>query len=213
MNGNRDVGFPRWITAEGTIDVAELPIDGILKQAIDPEFERFRSACGLLGCMAGAGGREAGLYLIGLLGFYPSDLQRLEVIAGQLGHFSHESSANALLAEIRRVRSSNTTRQYLDRPSFRSISSNRGWKASLRTLPSHQRCAPSFVTVASGLGFDRAQKNVPAGGTLRREGWRNKLERPEGSATLQLNIVQLFRRQVGPQPRPLLSRSHLSIFE
>ena len=115
MNGNRDVGFPRWITAEGTIDLAELPIDGILKQAIDPEFERFRSACELLGCMASAGRREAGLYLIGLLGCYPSDLQRLEVIAGQLGHFRHESSANALLAEIRRVRSSNTTRRYLDR--------------------------------------------------------------------------------------------------
>ena len=82
MNVNSNVGFPRWMTAEGTLDLAELPIDGILKQAIDPEFERFRSAYGLLGCMAGAGRREAGLYLIGLLGLYPSDLQRLEVIAG-----------------------------------------------------------------------------------------------------------------------------------
>jgi len=115
MNVNSNVGFPRWMTAEGTLDLAELPIDGILKQAIDPEFERFRSACELLGCMARAGRREAGVYLIGLLGCYPSDLQRLEVIAGQLGHFPHESSANALLAEIRRVRSSNTTRRYLDR--------------------------------------------------------------------------------------------------
>ena len=115
MNGNSNVGFPRWMTAEGTIDLAKLPIDGILREAIDPEFERFRSACGLLGSMAGAGRLEAGLYLIGLLGFYPSDLQRLEVIAGQLGQFPQESSANALLAEIRRVRSSNTTRRYLDR--------------------------------------------------------------------------------------------------
>jgi hypothetical protein len=115
MNGKSNAGFPRWITAEGTIDLAELPIDGILKQAIDPEFERFHSACVLLGSMAGAGRLEAGLYLIGLLGCYASDLQRLEVIAGQLAHFPHESSANALLAEIRRVRSSNTTRRYLDR--------------------------------------------------------------------------------------------------
>ena len=114
MNGNSKVGLPQWITAEGTIDLAELPIDGILKQAIDPEFKGFRSACVLLGSMAGAGRLEAGLHLIGLLGFYASDLQRLEVIAGQLGHFPHESSANALLAEIRRVRSSNTTRRYLD---------------------------------------------------------------------------------------------------
>jgi hypothetical protein len=115
MGENSNLGFPRWITAEGTIDLAKLPIDGILKEAIDPEFERFRSACVLLGSMASAGRLEAGLYLIGLLACYESDLQKLEVIAGQLGHFPHESSANALLAEIRRVRSSNTTRRYLGR--------------------------------------------------------------------------------------------------
>jgi hypothetical protein len=115
MNGNSNVGFPRWITAEGTIDLAKLPIDGILREAIDPEFERFRSACVLLGSMASVGRLEAGLYLIGLLVCYASDLQKLEVIAGQLGQFHHESSANALLAEIRRVRSSNTTRRYLGR--------------------------------------------------------------------------------------------------
>jgi hypothetical protein len=115
MSGNSNVGFPRWITAKGTIDLAKLPIDGILREAIDPEFERFRSACVLLGSMASAGRLEAGLYLIGLLACYASDLQKLEVIAGQLGHFPHESSANALLAEIRRVRSSNTTRRYLGR--------------------------------------------------------------------------------------------------
>jgi hypothetical protein len=170
MNGNSKAGLPRWITAEGTIDLAELPIDGILKQAIDPESERFRSGCVLLGSMAGAGRLEAGLYLIGLLGYYASNLQRLEVIAGQLGHFPHESSANALFAEIRRVRSSNTTRRYLNRcsnllPSFRSISSNPDWKSSLRTLPSHQRSVPSFVTVARGFGFDHVQENAPAKGT------------------------------------------------
>jgi hypothetical protein len=115
MNGNSNVGFLRWITAEGTLDLAKLPIDGILREAIDPEFERFRSACVLLGSMASAGRLEAGLNLIGLLACYASDLQKLEVIAGQLRHFPHESSANALLAEIRRVRSSNTTRRYLGR--------------------------------------------------------------------------------------------------
>ena len=47
MNGNSKGGLPRWITAEGTIDLAELAIDGILKQAIDPESERFRSGCAL----------------------------------------------------------------------------------------------------------------------------------------------------------------------
>ena len=115
MKGNLELGTPPWITAEGTIDLTKLPIDFILKQAIDPEYEQFRSACVLLGSMAGAGRLEAGLYLLGLLGWYASDLHRLEVIAEQLAHFPHESSANALLAEIRRIRSSNTTRRYLDR--------------------------------------------------------------------------------------------------
>jgi len=115
MKGNSKLGTPPWITAEGTIDLTKLPIDFILKQAIDPEYEQFRSASVLLGSMAGAGRVEAGLYLLGLLSWYASDLHRLEVIAEQLAHFPHESSANALLAEIRRIRSSNTTRRYLDR--------------------------------------------------------------------------------------------------
>jgi hypothetical protein len=107
--------LPRWITADSEIDLAELPIDGILKQAIDlNHFERFRSGCTMLGSMAHSGRMEAGLYLIGLLGYYASDLQRLVVIAEQLAHFRHQSSANALLAEFRRVKSSNTTRRYLD---------------------------------------------------------------------------------------------------
>ena len=64
--------------------------------------------------MARSGRMEAGLYLIGLLGYYASDLQRLVVIAEQLAHFRHQSSANALLEEFRRVKNSNTTRRYLD---------------------------------------------------------------------------------------------------
>jgi len=100
-------GFPPWITADGEIDLDKLPIDGILKQTIDLDnFERFRSGCAVLGSMAGGGRLEAGLYLIGLIGYYASDLQRLEVIVEQLAHFHCPSSANALLAEIRRVKSS-----------------------------------------------------------------------------------------------------------
>jgi hypothetical protein len=65
--------------------------------------------------MASSGREEAGIYLIGLLGRYASDLGRLELIAEQIAHFPDKSSANALFAELRRVRSSNTTRRYLDR--------------------------------------------------------------------------------------------------
>lgn len=58
---------------------------------------------------------EAGVYLVGLLRYYGNDLKRLEVIVQELGHFQHESSAEALLGELRRVKSSNSTRRYLDR--------------------------------------------------------------------------------------------------
>ena len=108
-------GLPRWITPDGEIDLERLPLDGIFKQAIDPEFERFRSACVLLGSITRVGRLESGLYLIGLLAYHSSDLQRLEAIAEQLACFRHQSSADALFAEIRRVKSSNTTRRYLDR--------------------------------------------------------------------------------------------------
>jgi hypothetical protein len=64
--------------------------------------------------MLSSGQLEACIYLVGLLGYYASDLQKLEVIAEQLSHFAHETAANALFAEIRRVKSSNTTRRYLD---------------------------------------------------------------------------------------------------
>src|SRR5438093_13381176 len=73
MKSNGVPGLPRWITPNGEIDLERLPLDGILKQAIDPEFDRFRSACVLLGSMTRSGRPEAGLYLIGLLAYYVSD--------------------------------------------------------------------------------------------------------------------------------------------
>ncbi len=115
MKRNGVPGLPRWITPDGELDLERLPLDGIFKQAIDAEFERFRSACVLLGSITRSGRPEAGLYLIGLFAYHASDLRRLEVIAEQLAYFRHQSSADALFAEIRRVKSSNTTRRYLDR--------------------------------------------------------------------------------------------------
>ena len=103
-----------WITAEGMLDLVKLPIDSILRDTLSPEFERFRSGCVLLGSMAGSGRAEAGVHLVGLMQYFAADLERLAVVADQLSHFCHESSANALLGELRRVKSSNSTRRYLD---------------------------------------------------------------------------------------------------
>jgi len=114
MKRRANIGTVPWITADGTLDLAELPIDATLKQTLSGDIDRFRSGCVLLGSMASGSRPEAGVHLIGLLRYYASDLERLEIVAEQLVHFRHESSAHALLGEIRRVKSSNSTRRYLD---------------------------------------------------------------------------------------------------
>ena len=114
MKPRRDLETP-WITSEGTLDLVRFPIDSILKQTLSPDFDQFRSGCMLLRSMAHGGRAEAGVYLVGLMHYYRHDLRRLDIIAEQLAYFHHVSSADALLAELRRVKSSNTTRRYLDR--------------------------------------------------------------------------------------------------
>jgi hypothetical protein len=108
-------GRPSWITSEGYFDFEKFPIDSVLRQAIDTDGQRFRTGCRVLGSMAAAGRVEAGVFLVGLLRYYGADLDRLGEVVEQLRFFAHESSAGALLAELRRVKSSNTTRRYLDR--------------------------------------------------------------------------------------------------
>ena len=59
--------------------------------------------------------REAGIYLLGLLADLPPDgLEDREHVVQALGYYETASSAAALFGEIRRVKSSNTTRRYLD---------------------------------------------------------------------------------------------------
>lgn len=81
MKPRAKIGSVPWITAEGTLDLAEFPIDSILKQTVSGDFDQFYSGCVLLGSMAGGSRPEAGVYLIGLLRYYASDLARLEVVA------------------------------------------------------------------------------------------------------------------------------------
>jgi hypothetical protein len=108
-------GRPSWITSEGYLDFEKFPIDSVLRQAVDADAGRFRNGCRILGSMAAAGRSEAGVFLVGLLVYYRADLERLGEVVEQLGHFRNESSADALLGELRRIKSSNSTRRYLDR--------------------------------------------------------------------------------------------------
>lgn len=104
-----------WITAEGHFDVTKFPIDGLLRQAVSGDHDQLRTATRMLESMACRGRREAGIFLLGLLADLPPDaLEDRAYVVDALGRFETESSAAALFGEIRRVKSSNTTRRYLD---------------------------------------------------------------------------------------------------
>ncbi len=106
------VGVP-WLTAQGTLDLTKFPIEPLLRQALDRDPRSYRSACTLLGSMCAAGRSEAGIHLLGLLQFYQDDLERLKVVVENLGRFHAPESVRALVNELHRVRSSNSTRGYL----------------------------------------------------------------------------------------------------
>jgi hypothetical protein len=56
---------PGWTTADGFLDPLKIPLDPILTRALQQEDEQFRAACSVLAMIAGYGGREAGVFLLG----------------------------------------------------------------------------------------------------------------------------------------------------
>ena len=106
-------GVP-WITESGEFDPSKYPIDSVLRQTLSPSADVFRSGCALLQSMIGHGRTEAGVYLLGLLRHYERDLVRLTVVVESLCVFRTAESASALFHELVRIKSSNTTRRYLD---------------------------------------------------------------------------------------------------
>ncbi|MEK6631383.1 MAG: hypothetical protein AABY89_11685 [Acidobacteriota bacterium] len=116
MKTKRAAGLPNvpWITAEGTFDPAKFPIDSTLRQCVSSNFNEFRSGCRFLNTMVDHGRVEAGVFLLGLLRYFEDDLNVLGVVVESLVAFQNAPCAAALFAELRRVRSSNTTRRYLD---------------------------------------------------------------------------------------------------
>ena len=107
------VGVP-WLTEQG-LDLSRLPIDSVLRQALSPNEEEFRTGCTLLSSMSHGGRIEAGVFLIGLLRQYPDNYGRLTLIAEALWSFPSVATVDALASELRRVKGSSATRGYLRR--------------------------------------------------------------------------------------------------
>ena len=97
----------------GKLDLAQLPLEPLFRQAIQRDLRQFRSACGLLGSMVRGGKREAGVFLLGLLAYYRDDSERLPTVADALGQFRSREAVEALVGELQRIRPSNSTRRYL----------------------------------------------------------------------------------------------------
>jgi hypothetical protein len=75
---------------------------------------KFRSGVALLRLMYGSGRKEAGLFLMGLLAASDENWDRRLTIVEALRDVQTDACARLLFAELRRVKSSNTTRRYLD---------------------------------------------------------------------------------------------------
>jgi hypothetical protein len=104
--------FP-WITKEGFFDPARFPIDGVLKQALSGDDQQFRTGLNLLGSMYRHGRQEAGVFLLGLLVTCEDDWERRVRIVEALKGIDTKPCADLLFGELKRVKSSNTTRRYL----------------------------------------------------------------------------------------------------
>jgi hypothetical protein len=102
-----------WLTDDGYIDIAQLPIDSVLKQAAGDDPRQVHSALGVLGCICSLGRREAGLFLIGLLVTCDDDWEKRREIVRALRSVETEACAKALFGELKRVKSTNTSRRYL----------------------------------------------------------------------------------------------------
>ncbi len=110
----RSANRPDWTTADGFLDPLKLPLGPILTQALQEEDQPFRDACSVLAMIAGHGGREAGVFLVGLLTECRREPERLFTIVSALASYRSQATVDALAGELHRVPSTNATRGYLN---------------------------------------------------------------------------------------------------
>jgi len=105
--------FP-WITKEGYFDPGKFPIDSVLKQAISDDHKEFRSGLNLLCSMYGHGRTEAWIFLVGLLATCEDNWDKRISIVEAMRGIDTKPCADLLFSELKRVKSSNTTRRYME---------------------------------------------------------------------------------------------------
>ena len=114
INGPKKLlGNVPWITKEGYFDPGKFPIDSALKQALSDDHQEFRSGLNLLGSMYSHGRMEAGVFLMGLLVNCDDNWEKRISILEAMTGIDTKPCADLLFGELKRVKSSNTTRRYL----------------------------------------------------------------------------------------------------
>jgi hypothetical protein len=107
------LGNVPWITKDGDFDLGQFPIDGVLKQALSEDDQEFRTGLSILSSMCRHGRKEAGVFLMGVLLNCEDHWEKRSSIIEAMKFIHTKPCANLLFSELKRVKSSNTTRRYL----------------------------------------------------------------------------------------------------
>ena len=113
MTPENPPGNEPWITKEGFLDSTKFPIDGVLKHALSDDDRVFRSGLRVLRLMSHEGRIEAGVFLMGVLVNCDDNWEKRISIVEAMTGIKTKSCADLLFSELKRVKSSNTTRRYL----------------------------------------------------------------------------------------------------
>jgi hypothetical protein len=105
---------PPWLTDQG-IDMTKVPLEHNFKTAVGSDPKQARNSNLVLGCASSYRRLEAAVFLMGLLAFLrEDDLETRIVVVENLGTTHSECCARVLFSELRRVKSSNATRRYVN---------------------------------------------------------------------------------------------------
>ncbi len=113
MDIKKQLGNVPWITKDGNFDLGKFPIDNILKQALSQDDQEFKTGLSVLSSMCGYGRTEAGVFLMGVLLNCDDNWEKRITIVEAMNFIKTKPCADLLFSELKRVKSSNTTRRYL----------------------------------------------------------------------------------------------------
>jgi HEAT repeat protein len=101
-----------WITKDGHLDMLKVPLESTYRRACEGDPHAVRDALGVLACAAGYGRPEAALFLLGFFVALPPEDWALRAEAVEaVRRVRTEACASLLLAEVGRVKSTNSTRR------------------------------------------------------------------------------------------------------